>query len=116
LISFFTLLKYPEVFGKAGVFSPAFWTAGDSIQAYNSQQASKTSGKVFFYMGGAEGETYINEMQEIADQFGLKTSGTVYSVIDADGKHNEAAWRKWFPEFIRWALIDVNNYIIQLKD
>jgi predicted alpha/beta superfamily hydrolase len=116
LISFFTLLKYPEVFGKAGIFSPAFWTAADSIQAYNLQQASKTSGKVFFYMGGSEGETYINDMQEMADQFGLKTSGTAYSVIDANGKHNEAAWRKWFPEFIRWALIDANNYMIQLKD
>lgn len=115
LISYFTMLKYPQVFGKAGVFSPAFWTA-DSIKAYSIQQASKTAGKVFFYMGAAEGETYVNDMQEIAEQFGLQTSGTAYTVIDAAGKHNEAAWRKWFPEFIRWALIDVNNYIIQLKD
>lgn len=115
LISYFTMLKYPEVFGKAGVFSPAFWTA-DSIKAYSIQQASKTAGKVFFYMGGAEGERYVKDMQQIAEQFGLQTSGTAYCVIDAAGKHNEAAWRKWFPEFIRWAMIDVNNYIIQLND
>ena len=25
LTSFYALLKYPKVFGKAGVFSPAFW-------------------------------------------------------------------------------------------
>jgi alpha-glucosidase len=25
LISYYAVLKYPEVFGKAGVFSPAFW-------------------------------------------------------------------------------------------
>lgn len=115
LISYFTMLKYPEVFGKAGVFSPAFWTA-DSIKAFNVERASRTAGKVFFYMGGAEGESYVNDMQEIAEKFGLQTAGTGYCVIDAEGKHNEAAWRKWFPEFIRWALIDVNNYIIQLKD
>ena len=115
LISFFTMLKYPEVFGIAGVFSPAFWTA-DSIKAYNIQQASKTGGKVFFYMGAAEGASYINDMEIVAQDFGLKTSGTAYCLIDAEGKHNEAAWKKWFPEFIRWALIDVNNYIIQLKD
>ena len=115
LISFFTMLKYPEVFGKAGVFSPAFWTA-DSIKAYNIQQASKTAGKVFFYMGAAEGASYINDMEIIAQDFGLRTFGTAYCLIDAEGKHNEAAWRKWFPEFIRWALIDANNYIIQLKD
>lgn len=115
LISFFTMLKYPKVFGKAGVFSPAFWTA-DSIKAYNIQQASKTAGKVFFYMGAAEGASYINDMETVAQDFGLKTFGTAYCLIDAEGKHNEAAWRKWFPEFIRWALMDVNNYIIQLKD
>ncbi len=115
LIAYFTMLKYPEIFGKAGVFSPAFWTA-DSIRAYSNDRAAKTTGKVFFYMGAKEGEQYINDMQEIAEAFGLKTTGTAYAVIDAEGKHQEAFWRKWFPEFIRWALIDVNNYIIQLKD
>jgi predicted alpha/beta superfamily hydrolase len=25
LVSYYAILKYPEVFGKAGVFSPSFW-------------------------------------------------------------------------------------------
>ena len=25
LVSYYAILKYPEVFGKAGIFSPAFW-------------------------------------------------------------------------------------------
>ena len=47
LISYYAALNYPQVFGKAGVFSPAFWTA-PAIKNYTDSAAQKLSGKFFF--------------------------------------------------------------------
>jgi hypothetical protein len=35
----------------------------------------------------------------------------IYSVTDASGSHNEAAWHKWFTEFYNFMMADGFNYI-----
>lgn len=115
LISYYAFLKFPLVFGKAGVFSPAFWTA-DSIHHMTDSLGSKTSGMVFFYMGGLEGETYMADMLKVSDKLGTVSKAYVYTATDAEGRHNEAAWRKWFPEFYQWIVSDGNNYILKPSD
>ena len=112
LISFYTQLAYPAVFGKAGVFSPAFWTA-PGIMALTDSLSKTANGKFFFYMGGLEGEEYMSDMYEVMQVLGTKSSALIYSVTDPEGTHNEAAWRKWFPEFFRFMMADWTNYIIR---
>ncbi|RYY70937.1 MAG: hypothetical protein EOO13_04905 [Chitinophagaceae bacterium] len=112
LIAYYTQLAYPDVFGKSGVFSPAFWTAPDIIATTDSL-AKTANGKFFFYMGGMEGEEYMNDMYEVMQRLGTKSSALIYSVTDPEGKHNEGAWRKWFPEFFRFITADWANYIIR---
>ncbi len=115
LISYYTQLAYPTVFGKAGVFSPAFWTAPGIIPATDSL-AKRATGKFFFYMGGLEGEEYMNDMYDVMQVLGTKSSAFIYSVTDPEGQHNEAAWRKWFPEFYRFMMADWTNYVIRPND
>lgn len=112
LISYYTLLAYPAVFGKAGVFSPAFWTAPGITKATDSL-ASTINGKLFFYMGGLEGDEYMEDMYGVMQQLGTKSSALIYGVTDPEGRHNEAAWRKWFPEFFRFIMADWTNYVIK---
>ena len=114
LISYYALLKYPEVFGKAGVFSPAFWTA-DGIEKLTDSVERKINSKLFFYMGKLEGEKYIHDMNEIVQKLGKHSDAIIYSVIDPTGKHNEQAWRKWFPAFYTWIMADGFNYVINLE-
>ncbi len=112
LISYYAFLKYPLVFGKAGVFSPAFWTA-DSIYQMTDSLGSKTTGMAFFYMGGQEGSQYLADMLKVSDKLGNTSKGYSYVVVDPEGRHNEQAWRKWFAEFYQWIVNDGNNYIVR---
>ena len=113
LISYYAMLQYPGVFGRAGIFSPAFWTA-PHIKVVTNALAEKLNGKFFFYMGGMEGSTYIEDMQEVQEILGEKSDAMIYSVIDAESSHNEQAWRKWFAEFYTWIMADGFNNVIKL--
>jgi metallo-beta-lactamase class B len=115
LISYYAMIKQPEVFGKAGIFSPAFWTA-PAITSLTDSLASKVNGKFFFYMGSKEGETYINDMITIQELLGEKSTAMIYSVIDEEGMHNEKAWRKWFAEFYTWMMAEGFNTITKTDD
>ncbi len=103
LISCYAALKYPSVFGGAGVFSPAFWTAPE-LDQYIDSLTSKIRARFFFYAGAKESDAMVPDMQRIADKIALKGDNLIYSVVDEEGKHNEAAWRKWLPVFYDWMM------------
>ena len=115
LISYYAAVKYPEVFGKAGIFSPSFWTA-PQIKILTDSVTSKLSSKFFFYIGGKEGDSYITDMNEVAEKLGVNSNAMIYTVIDAAGRHNEKAWRKWFAEFYVWMMADGYNNVIKLEE
>lgn len=115
LISYYAMIKQPEVFGKAGVFSPAFWTA-PAIHALTDSLASKVTGKFFFYMGGNEGGTYVSDMIAVQESLGEKSAAMIYSIIDDEGIHNEKAWRKWFAEFYCWMMADGFNTVTKADE
>lgn len=101
LISTYAILKYPTVFGSAGLFSPAYWIA-PSINNLAETAGSKISNNQFwFYGGGKEGFTMMADMEKIQKIIAQKTMNTVITKDDSS-KHNEVAWRKWFPEFYKW--------------
>ncbi len=114
LISYYALLSHPKTFGKAGVFSPAFWTAPDINQLTDSVGA-KIEGRIFFYMGELEGATYVSDMKAVSDNIGKRSDSVIYSLIDPDGRHNEQAWRKWFEEFYTWIVSDNFNNQVKLE-
>ena len=113
LISYYAALKYPDVFGKAGVFSPAFWTA-PQIKPLTDAVSSKLNSKFFFYIGEKEGDKFVNDMKEVAEKLGTNSNTMIYSVIDEEGKHNEKNWRQWFAEFYLWMMADGYNNVIKL--
>jgi len=103
LISLYAVLKYPKVFGGAGIFSPAFWTASgiDSSVIANSK---KMNSRLFFYAGGKEGDSMISDMKRIEKEIKDYSASPIKEMIDPDAKHNEAAWRKYFPHFYEWTV------------
>ncbi len=104
LISYYAMLKYPNTFGKGGIFSPAFWTAG-KIKNQTAFSDRNMNNRFFFYVGKLEGDQYVNDMKEVVTLLKLKKPNTKsFSVIDPNGRHNEATWRKWFPQFYSWII------------
>lgn len=115
LISYYAILKRPDVFGKAGIFSPAFWTA-DSINAMTDSLANKVDGKLFFYIGRKEGNDMVSNMIRVTDSLGRYSKAAIYTAIDEKGEHNEKAWQKWFAEFYLWITAAGYNHIIRTND
>ena len=115
LIAYYAMLKYPAVFGKGGIFSPAFWTA-DKIKDLTVNEGKNVKGKLFFYMGKEEGENYVADMKDVTDELGKHSPALIYAVVDPVGLHNENAWRKWFPEFYAWIMADGFNNVIKVEN
>jgi predicted alpha/beta superfamily hydrolase len=109
LISLYAALKHPDVFGRAGVFSPAFWFAGDSAYAYARAARPPAEGTRFYFVtGGREGdqpEVYARDHQRMVqtlDAAGFRTGEQVEAHIRPDGTHSEGFWRREFPAAYRW--------------
>jgi metallo-beta-lactamase class B len=115
LISYYAMLKYPDVFAKAGIFSPSFWAA-DGIDRFTDSLGGKLNGKMFFYVGEYEGKEMVSDMMRIQEKIGKNSSSMLYAVIDKEGKHNEATWQKWFPEFYNWIMAAGFNIVTKMDD
>jgi predicted alpha/beta superfamily hydrolase len=103
LISMFAILKYPDVFGNAGIFSPAFWIAPD-LYKYAQQQGLKKGQRIYFVCGDAESESMVADMHKIvslAREKGISGKNSP-EVIVKGAKHNEKQWNGDFTEFYQW--------------
>lgn len=109
VISLYAVLKYPDVFGGAGIFSPAFWTAPKLFEDVDKTDWGGHHPRFFFYAGGREGSSTSDQVQMVNDMKRMvaiieKKKGNVNTttVVDPLAQHNEPAWRKEFPEFFQW--------------
>lgn len=103
LISMYAVMRYPKIFGGAGIFSPAFWTA-PGLENEITKTAPSIRSKLFFYAGGKESDRMIPDMKRIEENIRSASSSKILERIDPDARHNEPAWRKYFPEFYRWIM------------
>lgn len=101
LISFYAMLQYPDVFGGAGVFSPAFWTAPRIFEDIKTK-GKEVKGSIYFYAGKQEGESMIPDMLKAFQEIAQVSKVRMETVIRDEGKHNEMTWRKEFPLFYEW--------------
>ena len=101
LISLYAMLKYPDKFGAAGVFSPAFWMA-PGLKDYVAKRASKLKGRVYFYAGGLESERMVPDMLQVFETLNAHSKAELKSHIRAEGRHTESVWREEFPLFYEW--------------
>jgi predicted alpha/beta superfamily hydrolase len=115
LISYYAAIKHPNVFGKVGVFSPAFWVV-PQLQNFNDSLSAKITSKFFFSMGSLEGQKYIDDMQNMADKLGANSNTMIYSIVAEGENHNEKNWRNQFAEFYKWIMADGYNYVIKVEE
>ena len=103
LISLYAILKYPKVFGGAGVFSPAFWIV-PGLKNVVAKNAKKIKGKIYFYAGMQESNSMVPDVLSVLDQLSRHSKAKMTTVIRTEGKHNEATWRQEFPLFYKWIM------------
>lgn len=104
LITLYAVLKYPKIFGGAGIFSPSFFTAPgiDNVVIADSKHMNS---KLFFYAGGKESDSMIADMKRIEAEIKKYSRSKIKEDIDYNAVHNEAAWKKYFPMFYNWEIL-----------
>jgi alpha-glucosidase len=106
LISYYALLKYPEVFVKAGVFSPAFWI---NPEVFELTKKTKTlDSKIYFLCGDNESSEMvpdINKMEILVSDIRCSCRHLTRKKIVKGGQHNEKLWRDNFVTVFKWLAI-----------
>ncbi|SHJ09661.1 alpha/beta hydrolase [Flavobacterium terrae] len=104
LVSYYALLKYPDVFGKAIIFSPSFWLSNEIYTL--TENSPKINTKMYFLCGDNEDEAMVNDLNKMTDL--LKRKVNSFSQIEIQviegGQHNEKLWREAFPKAYLWLL------------
>jgi len=104
LISFYALLKFPEVFGNAGVFSPSFWFSEDIFTLMET--VKHIEGRIYFMAGDHESQAMLPDLDHM-EQLVLErvtNKDQVHKKIVHNGHHNEKLWRKEFSDAYRWLM------------
>ena len=103
LASHYALAQYPQVFSKAGVFSPAYWTAQPSFDFVASKPVPKDA-RVFLLMGEKEGPEMVRDvkrMAEVVQKSGHPAGNTVLKIVPG-AEHNEKFWAGELREALLW--------------
>ena len=105
LVSYYAILKYPEIFGKAGVFSPSFWfSRKEIIELTNATPKLKT--KIYFLCGDNEGDadmiTDLNKIESLVSEKRCECMKLTQKKIVKGGQHNEKLWRDGFANAYLW--------------
>jgi predicted alpha/beta superfamily hydrolase len=108
LISQYAGINASDVFGGAGVFSPAFWTAPAIYDAAATFYHRNPHGAVFLYAGALESESMEADTRNMAAKVAQASNMKWQLVIDPAGKHNEATWARWFPVFVSFMFQHMN--------
>jgi alpha-glucosidase len=105
LVSFYAALQYPEVFGKVGCFSPAFWINKKEI-FQKMEDTPKFTTKIYLLCGDKEDSgamvSDMKEMETLINSKRCECKKLNKSVIVKEGEHNEKLWRNAFAKAYLW--------------
>jgi predicted alpha/beta superfamily hydrolase len=102
-ISHYAVVQYPDVFGRAGIFSPSYWVADEAVAMFTTTPAASDA-RLYFYMGTEEGEMMVGNIQKVYDsamELGHSPDKAVLRIVPG-ATHSEAAWRNEFSRAVLW--------------
>lgn len=106
LISLYALFKLPQVFGFAGVMSPALWFARGAIFRY-LDDAPFVPGRIWLDIGTEEGAGMVRNAQLLRDLLvrkGYRLDRNLRYREDEGAGHNEATWARRLPDVLDFLL------------
>jgi predicted alpha/beta superfamily hydrolase len=103
LISHYAIHAYPNVFSKAGIFSPSYWYSQD-VFSFTQLKKAQLDARLYVMYGDKEGNGMIadtNNMQRQLRQQGHPRQNTLFKRVP-NGEHNEQLWRTEFTDAVKW--------------
>lgn len=103
LIAMYAMASYPNVFGAAGIFSPAFWI-GQGIEAdLRAAKPALAKANIYFVAGQLEGDAMLRDMDRVYRILDPKAKQQrVIKLESKDGQHQEWFWRREFVSFYKF--------------
>jgi len=101
LVSHAAIHRHPDVFGRALVFSPAYWIA-PAMAEFAERRPLPKSARVYFYAGGRESRDMLPLTEKMHALLQRQGGAATVLRIAPDAQHNEAAWRAAFEPALRW--------------
>lgn len=104
LMAHAAVMRHPEVFGRALVFSPSYWFS-PAIAQETTRTPLQPGQRVYVYVGGSEGGGMQSDAEAMAARWKatLPATAALYFTAAAEAGHNEAAWRSALPEALCWS-------------
>lgn len=104
LISIFSGLRNPEVYGNLMIFSPSLWV-GPELKI-KTEKTETADTKIYLYAGDDESKKmveHVKKFQEdlISKEF-IKNKSSINISIIGQGMHNETYWSDEFPKALEW--------------
>ena len=102
-ISMYAAIEYQDVFGKVGIFSPAFWFS-DSSYIHLEQKGIAEDLRIYFVAGQNESGGMIPDMMAMYDALSDagQNENEMYFLNEADGAHSEWFWAREYPDTYEW--------------
>ena len=124
LISLYAVFARPDVFGFAGVISPALWFA-DGRVLHEDASRLRPGPRIYVDVGGREGEheptvhrreqmsrRYVVDARALRDALvgnGFRLGEDLLYVEDPDARHHQSAWAVRMPRMLRFLLAAVTR-------
>lgn len=112
LVSLFSGMMYPEVYGKLMIFSPSLWVV-PKMDFSNVDFFEPSETRIYLYAGGDESKTMVDHVKKIKrNMFKNETFGEHLKIrlsINELGTHNETYWSDEFPKAIEWLFYSNKN-------
>ena len=105
LISLYGGLKFPEVFGRVGIFSPALWFSRQYYSYARRATPLRPDPRLYLMASRRESTAMGPDLRRMADTLalaGFALGPEVDTTLHADGAHAEWFWRREFPAAYRW--------------
>ncbi|WP_298317881.1 alpha/beta hydrolase-fold protein [uncultured Aquimarina sp.] len=103
LISHYAIYEYPEIFSKVGIFSPSYWYS-DDVFTFTKNNPIPKEARLFLLVGKKEGQGMTENTEKMHTQIlsSNHPKENIHMIIDPEGEHNEAFWKKHFTSAIEW--------------
>src|SRR6056297_12924 len=109
VISFYGAVKYQDVFGKSGPFSPAYWANYEELFAFFSGTGYQHDVRFYQNVGENEGDQYLQTTYQMEDSLIFTGFANVQSTVIAGGDHNESTWAADFADAYLWLFQDYST-------
>lgn len=105
LVTLYFGMRYPEIFGKLGVLSPAAWWNNRWIIDQVRDLPVKPDLKIWLDMGRREGPTVLQDARKLNAALiakGWALGRDLHYHEEPSGVHNEAAWASRFDQVLKF--------------